>query len=294
MATQSTSASEPSLIPSSTSQLSASGVLASFSSSRTSSTNDVATISLTAANPTKTLDSSATVCPDYDNSAAVDENGVAYYVQCGVAYNGTVIDPSTQKRQAVLGYTLLECTDMCDMNEECVGLTLGSDGRCTQYSYVSGYLPDQAPVAAVPLARAANLPTEISVAATFTNVLSSSFTLDVASSQTDVSSISASTGDVVSTVPPAQASTRTGASSAGASTYINVSTELPPPASTGTSTFNTSMSSNLTSSQAAPTKSASPPPVVTIFVTPSTCNAHHSVQFSTTITYTTVTAGAPS
>ena len=171
----------------------------------------------TVASSTKTLDPSATVCPDYDGSAAVDENGVAYYVQCGVAYNGTVINSSSQKRQAVLGYTILQCTDMCDQNEDCVGLTLGSDGRCTQYSYVSGYLPDQAPVAAVPLARAANLPTEISVAATSTNVLSSSFTFGVASSQTDTSSIRA-------TVSPSQESTRTETSSAGALTYIDVST----------------------------------------------------------------------
>ncbi|KAI7191831.1 hypothetical protein KC363_g3633 [Hortaea werneckii] len=267
MATQSTSASELSLILSSTSQSSASSVSASFSSLRTSSSIDDATTSLTAANPTKTLDPSATVCPDYDDSAAVDENGVVYHVQCGVAYNGTVINSSSQKRQAVFGYTMLQCTDMCDMNEECVGLTLGSDGRCTQYSYVSGYLPDQAPVAAVPLARVARLPTEISVAAASTNALSSSLTFDFT----------------------------TETSSAGALTYVNVSTEFPAQASTGISTFNTSiMSSNLPSSQAAPTKSASPPPVVTIFVTPSTCSAYHSVQFSTTTTYTTVTAGAPS
>ncbi|RMY63724.1 hypothetical protein D0863_10328 [Hortaea werneckii] len=205
---QSASASELSSISPPTFQLSASGASASFSL-RTSSSNDAVTTSSTptqnppasyytapyattsrstVASSTKTLDPSATVCPDYDGSTAVDENGVAYYVQCGVAYNGTVINSSSQKRQAVLGYTILQCTDMCDQNEDCVGLTLGSDGRCTQYSYVSGYLPDQAPVAAVPLARAANLPTEISVAATSTNVLSSSFTFGVASSQTDTSS----------------------------------------------------------------------------------------------------------
>ncbi|GAB1726346.1 hypothetical protein NU195Hw_g4595t1 [Hortaea werneckii] len=290
---QSVSASELSSISPPTFQLSASGASASFSL-RTSSNNDAVTTSLTVASSTKTLEPSATVCPDYDGSAAVDENGVAYYVQCGVAYNGTVINSSPQKRQAVLGYTILQCTDMCDQNEDCVGLTLGSDGRCTQYSYVSGYLPDQAPVAAVPLARAANLPTEISVAATSTNTLSSSFTFGVASSQTDMSSVRASASGGVPAVSPAQASTRTEVSSAEASTYIDVSTESPARASTGTSAFNTSMSSSLTMSPAAPTKSSNAPAIVTIFVTPSTCTASHSVQFSTTTTYTIVTVGARS
>ncbi|KAI7482397.1 hypothetical protein KC351_g5763 [Hortaea werneckii] len=206
----------------------------------------------------------------------------------------TVINPSSQKRQAVYGYTMLQCTDMCDQNEDYVGLTLGSDGRCTQYSYVSGYLPDQAPVAAVPLARAASLPTEISVAATSTNALSSSFTFGVASSQTDTSSIRPSTGGAVSTVSPAQASTRTETSSAGASTYINVSTESPAQASTRTSGINTSTLWNLTTSSAASPMSTSAPAIVTIFVTPSTCTASHSVRFSTTTTYTIVTVGARS
>ncbi|KAI7355615.1 hypothetical protein KC320_g2726 [Hortaea werneckii] len=311
---QSVSAAELSSTSSPTFQSSASGASPSFSL-RTSSSNDAVTMSSTptqnapasyytapyattsrstVASSTKTLDPSATVCPDYDGSAAVDENGVAYYVQCGVAYNGTVINSSSQKRQAVLGYTILQCTDMCDENEECVGLTLGSDGRCTQYSYVSGYLPDQAPVAAVPLARAANLPTEISVAATSTNVLSSSFTFGVASSQTDTSSVRASANSGVSTVSPAQASTRTEMSSAGPSTYINVSTGSPAQASTRTSGINTSMSSSLTMSPAAPTKSTNAPAIVTIFVTPSTCTASHSVRFSTTTTYTIVTVGARS
>ncbi|GAB1741648.1 hypothetical protein NU219Hw_g7066t1 [Hortaea werneckii] len=294
VASQSASASEPSLISSLTSPLSASGPSATFSSLRTSSTSDAATTSLTVASPTRTLEPSATVCPDYDGTAAVDENGVAYYVQCGVAYNGTVINPSSQKRQAVAGYTMLQCTDMCDQNEDCVGLTLGSDGRCTQYSYVSGYLPDQAPVAAVPLARASSLPTEISVAATSTNVLSSSFTFDITSSQTDVSSQRASTGVDVAAMSSAEASARTHTSSAGASTNINVSTGSPVQASTRTSGIKTSTSSNLASSPATQTKSTSPPPIVTIFVTPSTCIAYRSVQFSTTTTYTTVTIGAPS
>ncbi|KAI7220391.1 hypothetical protein KC333_g2376 [Hortaea werneckii] len=294
VASQSVSASELNLMSSSTSPSSASGASATFPSLRTSSTNDATTTSLTVASPTRTLEPSATVCPDYDGTAAVDENGVVYYVQCGVAYNGTVINPSPQKRQAVAGYTMLQCTDMCDQNEDCVGLTLGSDGRCTQYSYVSGFLPDQAPAAAVPLARAASLPTEISVATTSTNALSSSFTFDVTSSQTDTSSLRASTGVDVATIPSAQASTNTRTSSTRASTDTNVSAVPPPQASTTTSGINTSTFSNLTSSPAAPTKSTSPPPIVTIFVTPSTCTASHSVHFSTTTTYTTVTVGAPS
>ncbi|KAI7362317.1 hypothetical protein KC354_g7368 [Hortaea werneckii] len=294
VASQFVSASELSLISSPTSPSSANGASATFSSFQTSSTNDAATTSPTVANPTRTLEPSATVCPGYDGTAAVDDNGVVYYVQCGVAYNGTVINPSSRKRQAVSGYTMLQCTDMCDQNEDCVGLTLGSDGRCTQYSYVSGYLPDQGPVAAVPLARAASLPTEISVAATSTNALSSSFTSDVTSLQTDTSSIRASTdvdGAIIST---AQASTGTHTSSARASTDINASTVSPTQASTRTSGINTSTLSNLTSDPAAPTKSTNPPPIVTIFVTPSTCTARFSVQFSTTTTYTTVTVGAPS
>ncbi|KAI7573301.1 hypothetical protein KC316_g11864, partial [Hortaea werneckii] len=294
VASQSVSASELSLMETPTSPLSASGASATFSSLRTSSTNDTATTSLTFASPTRTLEPSATVCPDYDGTAAVEENGVVYYVQCGVAYNGTVINPSSQKRQAIAGYTMLQCTDMCDQNEDCVGLTLGSDGRCTQYSYVSGYLPDQAPVAAVPLARAPSLPTEISVAATSTNALSSSFTFDITSSQSDASSLRVSTVVDVATISPAQASTGTHTSSARASTDNNVSIRSPAQASTRTSGINTSTFSNLTSSPAAPTKSTSPPPIVTIFVTPSTCTASHSVHFSTTTTYTTVTVGAPS
>ncbi|KAI6894060.1 hypothetical protein KC318_g12250 [Hortaea werneckii] len=294
VASQSVSASELSLISSPTSPSSANGVSATFSTFRTSRTNDAATTSLTVASPTRTLEPSATVCPDYDGTAAVDDNGVVYYVQCGVAYNGTVINPSSQKRQAVSGYTMLQCTDMCDQNEDCVGLTLGSDGRCTQYSYVSGYLPDQARVAAVPLARALSLPTEISVAATSTVALSSSFTFDVTSSQTDASSLRASTVVDVATISSAQVSTGTHTSSARASMDNNVSTVSPAQASTRASGINTSTLSNLTSSPAAPTKSTSPPSIVTIFVTPSTCTASHSVQFSTTITYTTVTVGAPS
>ncbi|KAI7161693.1 hypothetical protein KC349_g2632 [Hortaea werneckii] len=294
VASQSVSAPELSLMETPTSPLSASGASATFSSLRTSSTNDTATTSLTVASPTRTLEPSATVCPDYDGTAAVDENGVVYYVQCGVAYNGTVINPSSQKRQAIAGYTMLQCTDMCDQNEDCVGLTLGSDGRCTQYSYVSGYLPDQAPVAAVPLARAPSLPTDISVAATSTNALSSSFTFDITSSQTDVSSLGVSTVVDVATISPAQASTGTHTSSARALTDNNISTRSPAQAPTRTSGINTSTFSNLTSSPAAPTKSTSPPPIVTIFVTPSTCTASHSVYFSTTTTYTTVTIGAQS
>ncbi|KAI7544089.1 hypothetical protein KC331_g7012 [Hortaea werneckii] len=293
LVSQSVSASELSLISSPTSPSSANSAAATSPSFQTSSTNDAATTSLTVASPTRTLEPSATVCPGYDGTAAVDENGVVYYVQCGVAYNGTVINPSSQKRQAVTGYTMLQCTDMCDQNEDCVGLTLGSDGRCTQYSYVSGYLPDQAPVAAVPLSRAPSLPTEISVAATSTNPPSSSFTSDVTSSQAGTSSIRASTGVDVANISSAQASTGTHTSSARASTD-NDSTVSPAQASTRTSGINTSTFSNLTRSPAAPTKSTSPPPIVTIFVTPSTCTASHSVHFSTTTTYTTVTVGAPS
>ncbi|TKA33349.1 hypothetical protein B0A50_00902 [Salinomyces thailandicus] len=225
------------------------------------------TLSSTATVTTVTLSPSSTVCPDYNGEDAVNQNNATYHVQCGVAYNGTVINTGSSKRQSVLGSTLLGCTGLCDANVQCVGITLTAQGQCTIFSEINGYVPAPGSVAAMPLARVVSIPGGTSIMSPVSATTSTGSTAAASTSQNT------------------QGLTAYNQSSAGfnGSTFTAQSGSL----TEMYSTFTLGPRSLSTVSQATSTNGAA---VVTVFVTPSTCSVPRSARyFITTTTYTTST-----
>jgi len=111
------------------------------------------------------LTPSSTVCPIYHGSQVTDLNKATYSVECGTAYNGTVIIPSSSKRQVILGYTVLDCTNLCDSYLDCIAFTLTVAGHCTMFSAISGRMSDEASVDAFVVARAVLVPGSNSIVA---------------------------------------------------------------------------------------------------------------------------------
>lgn len=143
---------------------------------------------------------------------------------------------------------MVQCTDMCNADLACVGLSLARNGECFMFSYVSGYVPGQGAGSAVPLSRVDDIPRPVDPAALDNSSVPESILVETAT---------------------ADQATKTALGSLSSATP-SATTSSPGPAASGGSQ---------------PSNAA---PVVTIFVTPSTCSASRSVRFSTTTINTTV------
>lgn len=82
--------------------------------------------------------SAATIplCPTYDGRNYTDSSSTSYSVDCDAAWVGTRLS-SYAKRQ-VVALPGASCLDVCDLEEDCVGVTVLPAGTCEYFSSITG------------------------------------------------------------------------------------------------------------------------------------------------------------
>ncbi|KAK5674585.1 hypothetical protein LTS10_012781 [Elasticomyces elasticus] len=234
-----------------------------------------------------TLSPSASVCPAFDGQNVTDSNNATYTIQCNTIYNGTVIQPGGKRDTVVSGYSMLACTEACDAHATCVGLVLTIDGTCKLFDAITNYLPGDG-VAALPNSRAVLVPGTNSV-----SILASQ---DTTSAGPGIQSSEESSASPANFLPTSTAALATTDQAAANGTVFLASSAVSAAASTATPFESMAHAHGppmfISSSSMTPVAQSSILDIVTIFVTPSTCNASPVYAFGTSTTYTTVTVVA--
>ncbi|KAK4949055.1 hypothetical protein LTR10_012428 [Elasticomyces elasticus] len=234
-----------------------------------------------------TLSPTASVCPAFNGQNVTDSNNATYTVQCDTVYNGTVIQPGRKRDTVVAGYSILECTAICDANAACVGLVLIVDGTCKLFDAITNYLPGDG-VAALSNSRAVLVPG--------TNGVSILASPDITSGGPGIQTSTQSITSLANLMPTSTAALATTNQSVGSGTMFLASSAVSAAASTA-NPFDSLPHGHgppifISSSSMTPVTQSSIVDIVTIFVTPSTCNASPVYAFGTSTTYTTVTVVA--
>ncbi|KAK3649365.1 hypothetical protein LTR56_006460 [Elasticomyces elasticus] len=235
-----------------------------------------------------TLSPSASVCPAYNGQNVTDSNNATYTVQCDTIYKGTVIQPGRKRDTVVAGYSILACTGICDANAACVGLVLTVDGTCKLFDAITNYLPGDG-LAALPNARAVIVPGTDSVSILALPDITTSGKPGIqTSTQSTTSPANFLRTSIVAVATTDQAAANGTMFPASSAVSAATSTATPfesIPHGHGPPMF-------IDSSSMTPVAQSSIVNIVTIFVTPSTCNASPVYAFGTSTTYTTVTVVA--